>query len=145
MFKTRTAFVRSFVAAAVATLTLSAAACGEGAEVEAPVTAEVSLDEARAIAAEVLAAFNDGDYAAFSRRWSDSLRQQIPEPAFQAFRANALARYGKFVRFIDPRGVGAQHGAIVRYTFRCEFERGPLALNLGFPLDGDRLVAVYTE
>jgi hypothetical protein len=57
-------------------------------------------DQVRAVAEPIvdnlLAGFNEGNYAQYSRDFDDTLREAIPEKKFQQVRADILKKLGKY-------------------------------------------------
>lgn len=131
-------------------LAVSAPACMGGADdvsvpfpdQSRPVEARVTLDEALELARVTLSAFNEGDYARFSARWTQEMRSAIDAEDFGAFRAESLARYGRFASILEGRVTPGTTAGNVRFSFRCQFERGELIYFIAFRVDGTEVVGV---
>lgn len=71
---------------------------GAGLALAAPVGDQ--NDQVRALADPIvdnlLAGFNEGNYAQYSRDFDDTLREAIPEKKFQQVRADILKKLGKY-------------------------------------------------
>lgn len=108
---------------------------GEATPVESP----VSEEEAMAIAENALAAFNSGDYAAWSRDWSETMRTAIDEAAFQSFRDQYHEELGDFVSIRDATGAPGNDAGTYRWTYDVEFQNMDYTVWFGFK-DGSKQV-----
>ena len=63
----------------------------------------VDAAAATTMATRALTGFNEGDYAAWSADWSDTMKAAIDEPAFLAAREQLMATLGKYVSLSDPQ------------------------------------------
>lgn len=131
----------------VASMTLAAAmlaACAVSATPsDAPVTAKVTREQAIEMAQAAMAAYNDGDFAAYSESWSPEMKAAIDETAFLSFREALMAARGRF-RSID--GVELRAGSepgYIRYVFTATFEHGPVEFALGFEADGELITGAH--
>jgi hypothetical protein len=124
-------------------------ACAEPVEIGAfpeedeDVESEVSIEEATDLAEAVLVGYNDGDYAAWTLRWDDSLRDAISEPAWLDLRASFLEKYGRFESILEARVTHADTDGAVRFSFLVRFQRGDLTLVHVYPENGDVIVGVH--
>lgn len=107
----------------------------EPAAIDSPVTEE----EATEMAENALGAFNEGNYASWSRDWSDEMKAAIGEDAFLAFRDQAHAQLGNYVAITDVTGSEGGDPGTYRWTFDVEFEKGPYTMWLGFK-EGSKLI-----
>jgi hypothetical protein len=89
-----------------------------------PGTAAVSTDRARAIAQNMLLAYNSGDYQALSRDWSSSVKLVVGERAFRKFRDDNLPLTGPFkaLTSVTPTA-GQQDADHVSYEILARFEK----------------------
>lgn len=118
-------------AASLLIASLSIAACSSSqSPAGSPVT---SIDEATVteMARHALDAFNAGDYAAWSRDWSDTLRAAIDESAFLAFREQALGQLGKYIS-IEATTLTSVKAGTHRWVFTVRFEEATATLSFGF-------------
>jgi predicted lipid-binding transport protein (Tim44 family) len=105
----------------------------------------VNLDEATAMAEDALDAFNDGDYGRFSRDWSQTLRDAIPEQGFLSFREQLIGTHGRYVSLDDAAIAPAETAGSMRYEFATTFEQGPMRVALVIPETGDLMEGVFME
>jgi hypothetical protein len=70
----------------------------------------------RPLVDNLLAGFNQGNYAQYSRDFDDTLREAIPEKKFQQVRADILKKLGKYKEKISGlfKSAGPHHGAVER-------------------------------
>jgi hypothetical protein len=101
--------------------------------------------QAMAIAESALRAFNDGDYAGWSRDWSSTMKASIPEPAFLAFREGAMAGYGRYVAVERLELVPGARRGYVRWNATALFEGGRLRFGFAFASDGRLVEGVFPE
>jgi hypothetical protein len=103
-------------------LAMTLAACA-GEPVEPAPTATKSNREIQAIAENMLAAYNLGDYQAFSRDLSLPAKLIVDEHAFAEFRTENLSATGPFIAITgvqpEPAKPGRDH---VRYLVRAKFQ-----------------------
>jgi hypothetical protein len=103
-------------------LAMTLAACGGERVEQAPPTA-MSSHQVQAIAENMLAAYNLGDYQAFSRDLSLPARLIVDEDAFAEFRSEYLSVTGPFMAVTgvqpEPAKPGRDH---VRYVVRAQFQ-----------------------
>lgn len=99
----------------------------------------VTEDEARAMAEHMLAAYNDGDYQAWSRDWSEAMKDAIGEEAFLAFRDQTLAAGGEFrsIEAVEMRP--GNNPGVTRWEFVTEFANGQYDFMIAFN-EGSKLI-----
>jgi hypothetical protein len=110
-----------------------------------PTSAAVNEQEASAMAEDLLAGFNAGDYAAFSRDWSSTLKDGITEPGFVAFRDELMSANGTFVSISDVTLTEADTPGHVKYVFATEFDNGPVTLTITLKRDQEQIEGVFME
>lgn len=108
-------------ASAILSMALLLVACGSASDpIESPITEE----QATEMAENALEAFNDRDYTAWSRDWSESMKAAIDEDAFLAFRDQYHGQLGNWTAITNlSGGPGADEGTY-RWTYDLEFENG---------------------
>jgi hypothetical protein len=103
-------------------LAMTLAACAGEPVKQAPPTA-MSNHQVQAIAKNMLAAYNLGDYQAFSRDLSLPAKLIVDEDAFAEFRTENLSVTGPFMAVTsvqpEPAKPGRDH---VRYLVRAQFQ-----------------------
>jgi hypothetical protein len=118
-------------------LAMTLAACA-GERVEQAPPAAMTNHQVQAIAENMLAAYNLGDYQAFSRDLSLPARLVVDEDAFAEFRTQNLPATGNFMAVTDvqpePAKPGRDHA---RYLVRAQFQHlNAVALVLTLSRDG---------
>jgi ribosomal protein S18 acetylase RimI-like enzyme len=112
-----------------ALLAASLAGCGGDAAREGPTAATVvTAEQVHAIAANLLEAYNSGDYQAFSRDLSLPAKLIVDQAAFAGFRAENLPVTGPYVAItgiqVEPRRQDPDHAS---YLVRARFEQHDVA------------------
>jgi Protein of unknown function (DUF3887) len=102
-------------------------------------SAPVSEDDARAMAEDMLAAYNDGDYERWSEDWSQEMKDAIGPDAFQAFRDETMAGAGAFEQIDSVESRPGNNPGVTRFEFVTQFENGPMAFMIAFD-EGDELI-----
>ena len=118
-------------------LAVTLSACGGERADQAPI-ASTSNEQVQAIAENMLAAYNLGDYQAFSRDLSLPAKLIVDEEAFAEFRTENLPVTGPFMAVTgvqpEPARLGRDH---VRYLVRAQFQHlNAVALVLTLSPDG---------
>jgi hypothetical protein len=124
--------------AALATLLAMMLAACAGERVEQASPAAMSSHQVQAIAENMLAAYNLGDYRAFSRDLSLPAKLIVDEDVFAEFRSENLSVTGRFMAVTgvqpDPAKPGRDH---VRYLVRAQFQHlNAVALVITLSRDG---------
>jgi hypothetical protein len=109
-----------------------------------PTTPVVTEARATEIATNALTAFNDGDYAGWTRDWSATMKNAIGESDFLAFRDQVIGTKGRFVQ-IDGVALGSSKPGTYRYTFTVAFEKGSANVAFAFVGDGTVVEGVHYE
>ena len=132
------------LASGLVALALLVAACA--ATPPAPPAQPQTVDQARAteIASVAMAAFNEGDYAGWSRAWSPTMKSAIPEDAFRAWRSSAVEQFGAFVQLGTPTRSSRRPGTY-RWSFPVTFERGSAVIGFAFADGRDEVEGVFVE
>lgn len=105
------------------------AACGGN---SAPVASPITEAEAVEMAENALEAFNRGDYAAWSRDWSQTMKSVIDEKAFLSFREDYHDTLGDYVAITGVAGAQGKASGTYRWTYDIAFERGEYRMWFGF-------------
>jgi hypothetical protein len=110
------------LAAVGAVLAVTLSACGAEGVDRAPVTPQ-SNEQIQAIAANMLAAYNSGDYRAFSRDLSLPAKLIVDEHTFADFRTENLSVTGPYlaVTSVQPQP-NQQDPDHSRYLVRAQFQ-----------------------
>jgi hypothetical protein len=103
-------------------LAVTLSACG-GERVDRAPTATPNVEQAQAIAANMLAAYNSGDYRAFSRDLSLPARLIVDEETFAQLRTENLSVTGAFKAITGVQPVPGEQGRHhVSYRVHAEFQ-----------------------
>lgn len=121
---------------AVAAVVIVLAACGA---TSTSVGSPISEEDAVQMAENALEAFNGGDYAAWSRDWSETMKSAIDEEAFLSFREQFHAALGDYTAITDVTGAPGADSGTYRWTFDVQFERDDYRMWFGFK-EGSRLI-----
>jgi hypothetical protein len=127
-------FASLLIVAGLVIAGLSLAACSPSPEPAASPTPSVDEATATEMAQHALEALDAGDYRAWSRDWSETLKGAIGESAFLAFREQARAQLGAYVAIEDTLLTSVQPGTH-RWEFTVRFEKATATLSFGF-IDG---------
>lgn len=92
----------------------------------------VTEAEALSMTENMLEAYNSGDYAAWSRDWSATMKQSIPAATFEAFREQTMAESGQFVDVVSIRSRPGDNPGVTRWESTVEFERGTYTFMIAF-------------
>lgn len=129
----------AFMAALLGIAVLLAACQSESEPVESPIT-EVQATE---MAENAMRAFNESDYTAWSRDWSETMKAAISEQAFLAFRDQYHGQLGNWVAVTNVTGSPGADEGTYRWTFDLEFENGVYRMWFGFK-EGSPLIEGVT-
>lgn len=108
------------------------------------IEAEISKEEASAIAHLALEGLNEGDYAKWTHRWDTSLTDVIDEEAFQKqVHEPVLETYGKFQSIVSTRLTEGEDPKYVRFLHLVQHEKSQIVLVHVYPKDGDKIFGVH--
>lgn len=116
------------------------AACTETTD---PLASPVSEEQAIEMAENALQGFNNGDYEAWSRDWSDAMKSAIDEDAFLVFRDQFHAQLGDYTDLIEVSGDQGADPGTYRWTYDIQFEDGAYRMWFGFK-EGSTLIEGVT-
>lgn len=125
-------------------ITVLASACG-GSAAEGEAVSVLTQEEATEIAENAMQGLANGDYAAWSRDWSDTMKGAIPEKAFLDFRKQVTGQYGQFVSIESVIMEPGKKQGYVRWAALCNFENGKVKFNFSFENDGRLIEGVLPE
>jgi hypothetical protein len=110
---------------------------GCGKKAEAPVDKEKVLAYADPVVDNLLAGFNEGDYAKFSRDFDARMKSGIPEAAFTQMRQDIVSKLGLY----ESRTVSKveKQGEATVVVYQAEFEKeGGVKVTVVFTPDGEK-------
>lgn len=131
---TRVPWIAGFAAA----ILLLAACAGQPATSGQPIS-PVTEQEARAMAENMLEAYNAADYTAWSRDWSPTMKLAIPEQAFLDFQAESMADTGRFEAIEGISSRPGQNPGVTRWETTARFQNGTWVLMIAFD-DGSKSI-----
>ncbi len=137
--------VRRVRRAAAVVLLLALAGCGPalgGAAQDGPLSPSLSEEQVTAMAENALLAYNQGDYAAWSRDWSNTMKGAITADDFAAFRDLNLPATGQYQSIVDVEATPAQTRGFVRWVVTAEFENTPVEISFVIPETGDQIEGI---
>jgi len=137
----KTKFTALFVLLVVAVL---ASACGSSAPQGEAVSA-LTQDEAASLIENAMQGFKDGDYAVWSRDWSDAMKSGVNESAFLASREQVTSQVGQFVSIESVEIQPGMKKGYVRWVALCNFEKGKVNFIFGFLNEGTQVEGVFPE
>lgn len=98
-----------------------------------------------AIVENAMQGLADGDYVAWSRDWSETMKSAIPEKTFLDYRSQVTAQYGRFVSIESVTVEPGRKQGYVRWAAVCNFENGRIKFNFSFENDGRLIEGVSPE
>jgi hypothetical protein len=141
-----TAKPAALVLALAALSLLAGVLAGCGPQAPAGPASKLTEAEAAAMLDSALQALNTGDYAAWTRDWSDDMKAAIKEADFLAYRDEVLAAYGAYEGMASLELLpGANGPQFVRWSAVADFEQGQIRFNFGFQRDGNQIVGLRPE
>lgn len=133
MYKIRPVFLASLLIA----LSILAAGCGPASP------ADLTDEQVVEITRNILTALDTGDYAAFTRDFSDEMGTALPESQFHELR-DMLHKYsGKFVHPIEMSLSNKQGFAVYRIT--CKYEYEDVVVTVVFRIKGKQVEGLFFD
>jgi hypothetical protein len=115
------------------------AACAGQPAGGSPPTSPVTEGEARAMTQNMLEAYNAADYGAWSRDWSQVMKDAIPEQAFLDFQRQSMANTGDFEAIENITSRPGQDPGVTRWESTVRFENGTYVFMIAFN-EGSKLI-----
>lgn len=125
-----------FVLAALLTAVLALTACQAK-------PAALSDAEVVELAGRLLTGLNEGDYAAFSRDFSDEMRAALPESQFGALRDMLQETSGNYLTCGEPT-LSNRSGYSI-YRLICRFEKEEVVVTLTFKINGRQVEGLFFD
>ncbi len=120
----------------IAALSVTVACSSGGASDEAtPSGSAITGEQATEMLQHALEGYNRGDYQAWSRDWTPTLKSAIPADAFGQFRERSMARLGRFVSIEAVELTPGNDPGYVRWVATARFEHGRAQLALAMKSD----------
>jgi len=105
----------------------------------------VSEPAAREMAEHMLAAYNAGDYEAWSRDWSQQMKDAIGAEAFTGFRDQTMQVAGPFEAIESVKSRPGNNPGVWRWEFTARFENGTYVFMIAFNEGGPMIEGVNLE
>jgi hypothetical protein len=105
------------------------------------------LTEAQAteIAENAMKGFREGNYAVWSRDWTDTMKGAIKEEGFLSYREQVIANYGEYQSIASIEQIQSQTKGYVRWSIIANFEKGQIRFNFAFKEDGRLIEGIFPE
>ena len=126
-------------------LLVTAVACGGKKTDSQSATSLLTEEQAAEMAENALQAFNDGNYAGWSRDWSDTMKGAIKEADFLAYRQQVKAALGEYQSIESITLTPGNNKGYVRWVVVTQFENGRMQFSFGFAEDGRLIEGVFPE
>jgi hypothetical protein len=97
------------------------------------------------MAENALQGFADGDYAAWSRDWSSTMKGAIQEKDFLAYRQQVVDSVGAYQSIASIEKQQGMDEGYVRWSVVANFEKGQIRFNFGFKEDGTQIEGIFPE
>jgi hypothetical protein len=109
------------------------------------VNSALTVEQATEIAENAMRGFKEGNYAVWSRDWTDAMKGAIKEGDFLSFREQVIANYGEYRSIASIEVLPGVNKGYVRWSVIANFEKGQLRFNFGFKEDGKLIEGVFSE
>jgi hypothetical protein len=105
------------------------------------------LTEAQAteIAENAMKGLREGNYAVWSRDWTDTMKGAIKEEGFLSYREQVIANYGEYQSIASIEQIQSQTKGYVRWSIIANFEKGQIRFNFAFKEDGRLIEGIFPE
>jgi hypothetical protein len=105
----------------------------------------LTVEEATEMAENAMTGFAEGNYAAWSRDWTEAMKSAVKERNFLSYREQVIADYGAYQSIASiEKQPGANEG-YVRWSIVATFEKGQIRFNFGFKEDGKLIEGIFPE
>lgn len=106
-----------------------------------PDPANLTDEQVTAITENILTAIDAGDYAAFSRDFSDEMLNAFPEDNFLQTKDMLASASGNYISIDTPTISNKQGYAL--YQFVCKYENEDVAVTVVFLVGGDKVDGLF--
>jgi hypothetical protein len=128
------------VVAACAALNSQDAASSQGS-----LNSALTVEEATEMVENAMTGFAEGNYAAWSRDWTDAMKGAVKESDFLSYREQVIANYGVYQSIAGIEKQPGVNEGYVRWSAIANFEKGQIRFNFGFKEDGKLIEGVFPE
>jgi hypothetical protein len=105
----------------------------------------LTFEQATKLAENAMNGFKEGNYAAWSRDWTDAMKGAIKEADFLSYRQQVIANYGEYQSIASIEKLPGENKGYVRWSVIANFEKGQIRFNFGFKEDGKLIEGVFSE
>jgi hypothetical protein len=116
-------------------VTMLVSGCGS------PKPAGLTDEQVTAVTENILIALDAGDYAAFTRDFSDTMITAFPEDQFLLMKDALNTASGEYISIGTPNIVNKQGYAI--YQFVCKYAIEDVVVTVTFLIDGDKVEGLF--
>lgn len=135
---------RLFTWIALVILWVVSVACGgSSAPSDGASASALTPAEATALVENAIQGFAAGDYAAWSRDWSDAMKGAIPEDAFLAYRQQVIDGLGAYQSVESVALAPSDTAGYVRWVAVVNFAQGQMEFAFSFRQDGRLVEGVF--
>lgn len=116
-------------------LSLLVSGCGS------PDPANLTDEQVMAVTENILTAIDAGDYAAFTRDFSDEMLAAFPEDSFLQTKDMLASASGNYISIGAPTISNKQGYAL--YQFICKYEKEDIVVTVVFLVGGDKVDGLF--
>ena len=128
---------------AVVLLVMGAACAGSSGTADPSPASAFTQEEAAALVENAMQGFAAGDYAAWSRDWSNAMKGAIPADAFLAYRQQVIDGLGAYHSIESVTLAPSDTAGYVRWVAVVNFARGQMEFAFSFSQDGKLVEGVF--
>ena len=108
-----------------------------------PKPASLSNEQAGQVADTVLKAIDAGDYAAFTKDFSDEMKKAFTETEYNKLRDLLAGATGRYQSIGEP--TLSNNGDYAVYSFPAQFEKEKVNVTLTFKIEGDKVEGLFFD
>lgn len=117
----------------------------ESASPQGSLNSALTVEEATEMAENAMTGFAEGNYAIWSRDWTEAMKSAIKESDFLSYREQVLADYGTYQSIASIEKQPGVNKGYVRWSVVANFEKGQMRFNFGFKEDGKLIEGIFPE
>lgn len=125
------------------TLLVTAVACGGSNTADQEAVSVLTQAQATELAENAMQGFASGDYAVWSRDWSQTMKNGINEAAFLAYRQEVSKVMGAYQSIESVTMAPSTTEGYVRWVVVANFENGQMEFAFSFPQDGKLVEGIF--
>lgn len=124
-------------------LLATAVACGGSSPANQEMVSAFTQAEATELAENAMQGFASGDYATWSRDWSQTMKNGINEAAFLAYRQEVSKVMGAYQSIESVTMAPSTTAGYIRWVVVANFENGQMEFAFSFRQDGKLVEGVF--